>query len=206
MDDNKAIITTEEGRKNLVDLYVNKKRSVSFLSMYFRTTTDKVRATLIELGIELRRTRKQLYEKSLKVLLEKEFETDEFSFEELAMIHGCTEQYVRNCYNQWNRKKKAEEEKPPDELDPFLFHRFGQYLTLDKLRKFAETIKIGDRINMRKDGRDLGHDSYLYSYPGRRKTVVTVLAKYPHFAVTDHGAKLWVDLWDAVRRYGKAKQ
>lgn len=204
----KSVTVTEDDKKLIVTLYQTRKRSITFISWQLQISADTVKNVLVEAGVQLRDKKQKQKETSIRALLEKEFEAGRHNIEVLAKKYSCTEGYARQCYNDWAKEQDANNSvvnQVPPGIDPYLYNKYQKYLTIDKLAAFAETIKIGDRINMRDGPHDPNNSSYEFGYPSHKKIVVTILAKYPHIAMTDHGAKQWVEIWDAVRRFGRAK-
>ena len=201
----KQVNLTEDDKKQIVDLYESKKRSITFISWQLNVSADVVKEVLGAAGVQIRNRKNK---ESIRSKLEKEFEAGHRDPAALAKDFNCSEDYAKVCYHDWAGRMDANREQVdnvPPGIDPYLYRKYQKYLTMDKLAAFAETIKIGDRINMRDGPHDPTNSSYEFGYPSHKKIVVTILAKYPYIAMTDHGAKQWVEIWDAVRRFGKAK-
>ena len=196
----KAATFSEEETKRMIRAYVDEKRPMVEIMREFKAARNTIKHVLMENGVALRTPGS---EPSIKDLVERDYAAGETDVDKLAEKYGASRDYVRSCLSYIRRRADTKESIADTEV--FLSCRYGDYLTLDKLKDFADSVHVGDRINMRANFADAGHSTYMYDNPSLKKIVVTVKAKYPNFALTDHGAKLWVDLWDAVRRYGWAR-
>ena len=188
----------KEDQEKIIDLYVNGGKSLTSLSYMFGADIKAVRGFLARSGVEIRPSKKG--DGSAKKAIIKLLESGEKDVDKLAEAAKCTKPYALDVIRSWQKEQEPEKDEPFD----FMKVRFGEYMTTNKLRAFADTIHVGDRINMREIVRDGFINNYMLSGPGRKKVVVTILEKHKNIAITDHGVKQWVEIWDAVRRYGKA--
>ena len=189
---------SKEEQEAIIDFYVNKGKSLTAISIMYAVDIKSVRGFLTKNGIEIRPSKKG--DGSAKRTIIKLLEEGEKDVDKLAEEAKCTRPYALDIIRTWQKEQGPQKDEPFD----FMKARFGEYITTDKLRAFADTIHVGDRINMREVIRDGSLNTYMLSGPGRNSVVVTILEKHKNIVITDRGAKQWVEIWDAVRRYGKA--
>ena len=189
----------EEDAKQIIEFYTVKKKSISAIAMGWHVSPSTVRDFLRKHGVEL------IDKKNIattKDKLFKEFDAGKGLSDcgELSEKYNCSKSYAQTVFKEWREKHGYFDSYPKQDPAPIPESFGNKYLTVNALREFAKKVKIGDTFII--PDSSYGISTYDFTVPKVHKTVVTILEKYPNFAVTDQGCRLWVDLWDAERRYG----
>lgn len=199
----KKIVATDEQRDQIIEMYTKQCMSVLAISKAVRLGGKTVRATLVENGIEIdSKRRREIGDSTVRARAFAMFDAGKTveDKEEMALEIGCSAAYLRSIWRDYLAEHASQEEK--DYKDLIFRNPSERFFTLGKLENFKDTINIGDIIHMRESDYDT-NVSYNYDAYRPKKITVKILKKYPNFAMTDKGAKQWMDIWDAVQRYNK---
>ena len=134
-------------------------------------------------------------EADIKALFKRYFDNGDEDYKSVALKTGWPIYFVKQVYEEWIEEQKIlfQQRLANTAVD------FSKYLTKDKLNDFKKQVQVGDEfIVLSPEGR-IGGNYDLQTEIGK-KIKVTVTGIYPNFAMTDHGAWLWVDLWKASQR------
>ena len=183
---------TREDIDRIVELYTVKKRSITSIANGWRVSRDTIRNVLRDNGVEI--LAKPVVSTKAKII--KAFEEGQSGEDtaELAAKYGCTESYVRVIWSDWSKAQKVKNKIEPATVHVTRLDSIAGRLTVDKLKEFSKTVKVGDTFALTEYNSESG-DKRVHT----KKVVVTVTAIYPHFAMTDKGAKIWFDLYKAKK-------
>lgn len=189
--------TTEE-LEELKELYLVKQKSISALALWFACTYKTVKEKLESLGVPIRpaknqhtpETRKMLYRWLDENGLEKDIKL-------FADEIGCARSYAMTVRRDWRRVM--------EKSNPHKYRAYRDLVTMADLAKLRDEIPIGTVVHLTEPTTDGSSDTYRYDAPIRNRYEATILAKYPYIVITDHGCRMWQDIYDAIKRYDKNK-
>lgn len=199
----KKIVATDEQRAQIIEMYTDKCMSVLAISKAVRLGGKTVRETLVNSGIEIdSKRRREIGNNTVRIQAFKMFDAGKTAedLDEMAAEIGCSAAYLRSVWRDYTVEHESQEEK--DYKDLIFKNPSERFFTMEKLERFKATINVGDIIHMRESGYET-NISYNFDAYRPKKFTVKILKKYPNFAMTDKGAKQWIDIWDAVQRYNK---
>lgn len=186
---------TTEQIDSIVDQYVNGKVSMLALSYRFETDEKSIRKILVNNGVKIRTPGKAPVtrdpEKQAK--LYEDFKNKNYSnLKELAEKYGISTAYIGKLRRDWMRENGIEF-KPQSK-------RFYGGIPIEELYELRDKMKIGEVIYMTEPSESCV-DAYFYGLAVGKSYFATILGKYPHHAITDHGCKPWQDIRDAIKRF-----
>ena len=175
---NIRVNVTKEMAKDIVQLYTEEKVPIIRIAERVGMSVQTIRHTLDVSGIQRNKVKKRTKDYYYSLL-----DTDSSLRESKALSEkeGINKGYASTIIKDW----KALHEKPEPE---------PRYLMLKDLEDLKSVVRVGDKIRLRSE-----------KWIGRRP-VITITGKYPNFAMTDMGAKQWVDIFDAVWCFEENKE
>jgi len=185
--------------KKAVEMYKNDGVTLNQVADHFKVSSLTIRRAFSGLGVKMKIQRPSRKPDDIPIsqqLIDR-FNSGNEEYESLAKELGCSVNYAKIVYTHWQSivAKSFEEKLANTSID------LSKYLTVNKLEDFKETVKEGDKLIIKESTDNVGN-SYHFEARRGKPVEVTILKKYPNFAMTDHGAKQWVDIWNAAKQGG----